>query len=294
MEETTTAIQEIFSGAITAQKVERLEMMCLQQEQVDCPVIHRFGPGVYIREVMIPAGTFSIGHYQKKEHLNIMLKGRVTMLHEDGTLHEVIAPTIFTAPPGRKIGYIHEDMVWLNVYPTTETEVEKLEAMFLDKSEGWTQNNQMQNGIAKLHCVADREDYKKVLAEFGFTEEAARAMSANEDDQISFPYGGWKVRVDVSPIEGRGLFATADIEEGELIAPARIKGMRTPAGRFTNHSLNSNAIMIMQPNGDIDLVATRTIKGNAGGYNGEEITIDYRDSLALSLSSRTGGKLCQV
>lgn len=279
-----TALQTLFSGTLSPKKIERVEMALLGQEQVDCPVVHRFGPNVYIREVFIPAGTISIGHYQKTEHLNIMLKGRVTMLLENGTTREVTAPTIFVSNPGRKIGYIHEDMVWLNVYSTPETDVEKLETMFLDKSEAWTQNNELQNGIAKLSHAADREDYKKVLVEFGFTENIARSQSENTDDQIPMPHGGYSVAVFDSPIEGKGLFATAGIEEGEIIAPARIKGMRTPAGRFTNHSKMPNAVMVKLPNGDVDLVATKKISGAKGGYAGNEITIDYRQALRLSIN----------
>jgi len=91
------------------EKVERLQEALLQMPQVDCPVVHRFGPGIYIREVSIPAGTLSIGHRQTTTHLNVMLAGRVMMVNEDGSKTEVIAPTTFVAGPGRKIGYILED-----------------------------------------------------------------------------------------------------------------------------------------------------------------------------------------
>lgn len=289
-----TALQTLFSGPLSPGKVERVELALLGQEQADCPVVHRFGPNVYIRELSIQAGAIAIGHYQKTEHLNIMLKGRVTMLLENGTTREVTAPTIFVSKPGRKIGYIHEDMVWLNVYSTSETDVEKLENMFIDKSDSWLQCNEMRNGMSKLTHAGDREDYKKVLVEFGFTENIARSQSENTDDQIPMPHGGYKVAVFDSPIEGKGLFATAGIEEGETIAPARIKGMRTPAGRFTNHSKIPNAVMVKLPNEDIDLVATRKISGAKGGYAGDEITIDYRQGLRLSIKPLAeGGGVCQ-
>jgi len=69
---------------------------------------------------------------------------------------------------------------------------------------------------------------------------------------------------------------------GDLIAPARIAGMRTPAGRYTNHSNTPNSAMILTACGDINLIALRDIEGCKGGDNGEEITIDYRQALALS------------
>src|SRR3990167_5411984 len=44
--------------------INMMEQYCLKKEQVECPVYHRFGPGIYIREVHIPAGTFAIGLHQ--------------------------------------------------------------------------------------------------------------------------------------------------------------------------------------------------------------------------------------
>jgi len=85
---------------ITEQKVQALEAEFLKQPQVDCSVVHRFGPGIYIREVTIPADTFSIGHCQTATHLNIMLAGRVTMVNPDGSHTELVAPQTFVSGPG--------------------------------------------------------------------------------------------------------------------------------------------------------------------------------------------------
>jgi len=69
----------------TEEKIDALAKHMLKVKQAECPVVHRFGPGIYIREVTIPYGTFSIGHYQTIEHLNIMLEGKVIMVNEDGS-----------------------------------------------------------------------------------------------------------------------------------------------------------------------------------------------------------------
>ena len=129
------------------------------------------------------------------------------------------------------------------------------------------------------------------MEEYGIPHEVARAQSENEDDQITIPFHAYKVIVASSPIEGKGVFATANIAANEVIAPARIEGKRTFAGRYTNHAINSNAKMVRQDNGDIDLVATRDISGCVGGAIGEEIKIDYRQALNLSLK---GEKSCQL
>lgn len=264
----------------TAGNIQQVEAVLLEEEQAACPVIHRFGPGTYIREVHIPAGTVAVGHHQNFEHMNIMLQGRVTVLQEDGSTSELKAPMMFVGKPGRKIGYIHEDVVWLNVYSTTETNVEVLEAALLTKSETWAEH--LDNELKLLEYQDN--DYEEMLNELGVTEELVRAQSENLSDQIQLPFGHYKIKTGRSKIQGTGLMATADIAENEVIAPARINGYRTIAGRFTNHAKEPNAEMRVNRQGDIDLVAIKPIKGCRGGHDGEEITVDYRHARTLALS----------
>ncbi len=266
----------------TSATLQRAESAMLRLPQVECPVVHHFGPGVYIREVTIPAGTLALGHAQRFEHLNVMLKGRIAVTGDDGALRELVAPLIFVGKPGRKAGYVLEDVVWLNVYATDERDIDVLEATYLDKSEVWSEVNEAQHAAEVLRRDDDREDYQRVLAETGFSHELARAQAENQADQVEMPQGWTKVRIRTSAIEGQGVFVSAPVEPGEVIAPARIDGMRTPAGRFTNHAMDPNARMVLLDNGDIDLVATRLIAGCLAGGPGEEVTIDYRQALALS------------
>jgi hypothetical protein len=269
--------------AITEQKVQALEAEFLKQPQVDCSVVHRFGPGIYIREVTIPANTFSIGHCQTATHLNIMLAGRVTIVNPDGSHTELVAPYTFVAGPGRKIGYIHETMVWQNVYATDETDVEKLETMFLDKSVTWQENHKNQQLLLNFNHSEDIADYYAAIEQYGFDHETVQAQTLNLDDQIELPYGNYKMMVAPSKIEGKGVFATGNIKANEIIAPARINGKRTPAGRYTNHAKNPNAVMVLLDNNDVNLVATRAITGCKGGDLGEEITINYRQAISLAI-----------
>ena len=251
-------------------------------EQADCPVVHSFGPNLYIRQVTMPAGTLAVGHYQKTTHLNVMLKGKVQILNSDGSTSILEAPQTFVAPPGRKCGLILEEMVWLNIYSTSERDVSTLEAMLLDFSPVWEEFNAAKDALLLPDLTnRDREDYNLVLKEFGYTEEQALQEVHYPHDQIDFPYGSYKVLVSKSKIEGKGLFATSNISSGEVIAPARINGKRTPAGRFTNHSKTPNAYFGLKGTGDLDLIASRDISGQRGGLLGEEITVDYRQALSL-------------
>lgn len=274
---------------VSEQKIQTVEKEFLKQEQVDCPVVHRFGPGIYIREVTLPAGCFSIGHYQKTEHLNIMLAGKVIMVKDDGTHVELEAPQTFVSKPGRKIGYIIDTVVWQNVYATDETDVEKLEEMFLEKSITWKEHQEAEKLLLTFNNKDDIDDYYDVLESFGFTEEVVREQTENLEDQVPMPFGNYKFMIGESFIQGKGVLASGNINKDEVIGPARINGFRTPLGRYTNHSKTPNAVMVLKDNGDIDLVSTKFIQGYKGGKIGEEITVDYRQVLRLSL----GDGLCQ-
>jgi hypothetical protein len=276
---------------LTPAVVSRVETAMLALPQADCPVIHHFGPGLYIRELNMPAGILAIGHAQRFEHLNVMLKGRVLIYREDGSTVEMAAPQLFVGPPGRKVGFVLEDVVWLNVYATDETDIETLERTFLDKSAAWMADKAQRDAGARAAHEADRADFIAMAAEAGITPETIRKQSEREDDLISLPLGSWPIMVADSPIEGKGLFATAPIAAGTMICPGRIGGKRTSAGRFTNHAAKPNARAIQFPNGDIALFALRDIAGSRGGQPGDEITLDYRQ--VLRMRALLGGGACQ-
>jgi hypothetical protein len=123
---------------ITPDRVEALEEAMLAQEQVDCPVTHHFGPGIYIREVAIPAGTLVIGHHHKGPCMNILLKGVLRVIGPDGEAKTLEAPFVFTTGPGRKRGYALTDCVFQNIHATEETDLERLEDELIEKSAVWT------------------------------------------------------------------------------------------------------------------------------------------------------------
>jgi hypothetical protein len=120
---------------ITNREIERLEGALLHLEQVEVPLTHRFAPGVYMREVVMPAGAFIIGHEHKTEHLNIVSEGRASVLM-DGVVHQIKAPCTFVSKPGvRKVLFIHEDTRWSTIHPTDETDIPTLEDKLIVKSE---------------------------------------------------------------------------------------------------------------------------------------------------------------
>jgi hypothetical protein len=260
--------------AMLEETAEILGTLLLKGEQANCPVEHIFGPSLYIRKVTLPVGILAVGHYQKTTHMNVMLTGRCTILNADGQEEELVAPQIIIMPPGRKVGEIHEEVTWLNIYSTDETDVTKLEEAYLDKAASpWAKQVPLLEDTYFIN--ESRADFLDVCTLLGFTPEQVREMSETTEDLIDFPYGGYKVCVRDSVIEGKGLFASGNIKEGEVIAPGRLGGKRTPAGRYVNHSVLPNAVAMMDDTGDVYFIALRDIVGNLGGADGEEITSDY-------------------
>jgi hypothetical protein len=269
--------------------IEQLEEQLLELPQVECPVLHHFGPGLYIREVRMPAGTFAIGHRQKEAHLNVLLTGRVAMLGDDGSPKVVSAPFMYSGAPGRKVGYIIEDVVWQNIYATDETNIEKLEDRFLDKSNASIEFHQKAFDVRSFLAEKEREDFRKTISDLGFTEEEVSIVSKDETDQIEFPQdSGSKISLRKSPIHGTGVFANFGISEFEVIGPARLSGKRTPIGRYVNHSLNPNSFFVNNDEGDIYLMALRQISGCCGGDFGEEITADYSQAVRVNKMTLEG------
>lgn len=124
--------------------------------------------------------------------------------------------------------------------------------------------------------IEDRNDFNRFLIEYGFSRELVQAITENTADQIPMPEGFNSIQLQPSEIQGSDMFAQSVFESGALLAPARIGGKRTPAGRYTNHSPRPNAYFKSLPNGDILMIAKTQIEA------GDEITIDYRQAGAVN------------
>lgn len=99
----------------------------LKLPQVECPLEHHFCDGVYARQITMPANTFIVGKRHKTAHFNIILKGKAKVLI-DGVVSIIEAPCILNSNIDvRKVLFIIEEMTWVTIHPTTETNIEILE-----------------------------------------------------------------------------------------------------------------------------------------------------------------------
>ena len=101
--------------------------------QVECPLRHYFAPNVYIREIFMPSGAVVIGKIHKTEHFNIIQRGCVSLISENGDREVLHGPCTFVSKAGvQKVLYIHEDTVWSTIHITDERDLEKLEAQLIE------------------------------------------------------------------------------------------------------------------------------------------------------------------
>lgn len=103
-------------------------LLALPGEHIDMPVEHSFAKGMYLRKLFIKKGTFLIGKIHRKECINIVSKGDITVLTESGSMRVQAGFTIVSPAGIQKVGYAHEDTEFINVFLTDETDIEKLEA----------------------------------------------------------------------------------------------------------------------------------------------------------------------
>lgn len=137
------------SLAIQDQRIEAAEAALLTLPQVECELTHRFAPGVYYREVVMPKGSFIIGHCHRTAHFNVVTEGAARVMM-DGVVEEIKAPAVFRSEPGvRKVLYIREDCRWATIHPTEETDLVKLEEELIVKSRSFLEHSNAELGLLK-------------------------------------------------------------------------------------------------------------------------------------------------
>lgn len=115
-------------GSEAQQRVDRVHHALARLPAVDCPVKNRFTPGLYSREIFMPAGTGIVSRVHKTEHQFVVLTGRARVWTEDGGIVELSAGHVGITKPGtRRVLFILENCRWITFHPTTTTDVAALQ-----------------------------------------------------------------------------------------------------------------------------------------------------------------------
>ncbi len=115
--------------------VQRFEAHMLSMPQIEIPTAHDFCDGMYARSIKIPKGAIISGYIHKKDNLNICAKGKIAIYNPDlGSVRVFEAGDIIVSPPGTKrVGYAHEDSVWVTILKTEETDIRVIESLYLTR-----------------------------------------------------------------------------------------------------------------------------------------------------------------
>lgn len=98
------------------------------------PVKHHFAPGLYAREIFLPAGLRIVGKIHKTSHLMTVCKGSGIIWNEFGS-YEFQAPTTHLTRPGAKnVVWTREDTVIVTYHPTNLTSVADIEREIIAQS----------------------------------------------------------------------------------------------------------------------------------------------------------------
>jgi len=116
-----------------AQRVDMIQHALGKLPAVECPLVHRFTPGLYTREIFMPAGTAIVSRIHKTEHPYVVLTGRALVWTAEAGVVTLTAGAVGITKPGtRRVLYVTEDCRWLTFHPTTETDMDKLQAELTD------------------------------------------------------------------------------------------------------------------------------------------------------------------
>jgi len=91
------------------------------------PVRHHFAPGLYAREIFLPAGTRIVGKIHRTAHLMTVVAGSGFLWNEFAA-YEYRAPfTHLTTPGAKNVLWVREDSIIVTYHPTTLTDLAAIE-----------------------------------------------------------------------------------------------------------------------------------------------------------------------
>lgn len=104
------------------------DQLLASPDQVELEFTETLVDGLYTRTLFIPKGTVLVGKIHAKSCVNIVAKGDISIMTETGAMRVQAGYTV-TSPPGiQKVGYAHEDTVFINVFRTDEVDISQVES----------------------------------------------------------------------------------------------------------------------------------------------------------------------
>ena len=149
------------------QRIDELEAAIVDNlELIECPVVHRFTDGMYIREISMPKGSLLTSKIHNSNHPYTISKGVALVQIDAGEWIELAAPYTGITLAGTRRGlFIEEDCIWTTYHP-----LEDMKLTYNDLTEEEKQNivDEIENEIIEPHqnCITGTNihlDYKEKI-----------------------------------------------------------------------------------------------------------------------------------
>lgn len=102
-------------------------MLAMPGEKREFHVEHTVKDGMYMRKLFIPKGSLIVGKIHKLDCINIVAQGDISIVTETGSARVGAGYTVVSPAGLQKVGYAHEDTVFINVFRTDETDIDEIE-----------------------------------------------------------------------------------------------------------------------------------------------------------------------
>jgi hypothetical protein len=103
------------------------DLEILKMPPRECPLIHRFTPGLYVREIFMPKDTILTSLLHLTTHPFFVLQGDVSVWYHGVPVQRYRAPyTGITEAGTRRLLYTHEDTIWTTVHVTNLTDPDEI------------------------------------------------------------------------------------------------------------------------------------------------------------------------
>lgn len=110
-----------------AETIDIVEEAILKFPQIEFPVVHRFTPGLYIRECFLPKNSLVTSVVHKKTHPYVVSQGDISVWVKNAPINRIIAPyTGITMAGTRRLLFAHEDTIWTTFHVTDELDPDKI------------------------------------------------------------------------------------------------------------------------------------------------------------------------
>lgn len=125
-------LAEFIQTAMTRPKVAALERELAQLPQLKPEMKHYWSPGIYAREIFLPAGCCVTGKIHRHAHLSIVL-GDITVSTEHGNERITGFQTVLAPAGVKRAVFTHADTWWTTIHqnPTNERDLAKLETLLI-------------------------------------------------------------------------------------------------------------------------------------------------------------------